>query len=309
MEEEAMIPKVVDTLMQMGMNRTVATMAIPAMWDSPSISDRYSSSRIAIVKALQSHYGLSPTGQLDRELGSILVRVCGANWRMQSWLTIYQKVLAGGRPQWQEETMSYDYGMGDFLGVDTSNPMLKTYCSTSNVQGRCKPTPNMCKPMTRGVRGLYEELQRQLNRVAAKKGWARIATDGLIGVRTLALAKKALPATFAARPGATCDLICTNIANHTASAKAIADSLGAPAKVPAPPSTRPAPTVGPDGKLNYPPMSMSLLDSAQQFAMSPIGLFIIAGAAAWKFGLLDGVFGPPKKKAPKKKGKGLLAGF
>lgn len=303
-----MIPKVVDTLMQMGMNRTVATMSIPAMWDSPSISDRYSSSRIAIVKALQSHYGLSPTGQLDRELGSILVRVCGANWRMQSWLTIYQKVLAGGRPQWQEETMSYDYGMGgdvtDVFGWGApgtpSNPILLTYCSTSNVQGRCKPTPNMCKPMTRGVRDLYEELQRQLNRVAAKKGWARIATDGLLGVDTVELSSKAIGVSD-------CNHLAMNIMTHTKSAKSLADSLGAPTKVPAPPSTRPAPTVGPDGKLDYPDMPMSLLDSAQQFAMSPIGLFIIAGAAAWKFGLLDGVFGPPKKKAPKKKGKGLLA--
>lgn len=103
-----------------------------------------------------------------------------------------------------------------------------------------KQVGNICKPLTFSSLAAAQELQRQLNRVAAVKGFSKIAIDGGIGPGTMTLfgqvqgisASGITSAAACMTVGAACLIFASQI-------QAYADSIGAPTLVPAPSSPAP----------------------------------------------------------------------
>jgi len=105
-----------------------------------------------------------------------------------------------------------------------------TYQDFTSVNGVCKPKNLPALSAARGFQG-------QLNRVAHVKGWPKIATDGAIGPGTLALFRKVQAAAGSGRidmgDPSTCMGVAPDVDVMGAQIQAYADSLGAPATVPA----------------------------------------------------------------------------
>lgn len=303
--------KLVDLMMGLGMSRTSATMALPMMWVTPAITDRYSNSTIAIVQTLQRHFGLPATGQIDAGLATALESCCGRAWQTMTWVKIYRRVAASPRRPvratggaamgafWDDAiaaVTSITGGGDEDFAVEEPASAAMPWCSTSHPNGTCTPIRGVCKPMTAAAAELYKTLQGQLNRVAHKQGWATIAVDGRPGRQTVTLCNKALGTGFSS-----CDELCANATKLTMQASSLASNMGAPSTVPSPAPKAP-PSSGVAGGV-YNPTSASAagiggLSQLVGFATSPAGLLLIAGFAAWKGGFLDG---KPTKKKPRRR--------
>jgi len=300
--------KLVDLMMALGMNRTMATMSLPMMWVTPAIADRYSNSTIEIVKTLQRHFGLEPTGQVCAGLATALESCCGRAWQTMTWTKIYRTVAAhGGRPVRKPSLLGMGadddvpwwqklWGVPETL-IEQASLLSEPWCSTAHPNGNCRPISGVCKPMTGAAANLYKNLQTQLNRCAYKGGFPRIAVDGRPGRQTVALVNKVFGSTYS-----TCDQVCANATSLAQQAKQIADTRGAPAVVPAPAPTAPPSVSLPDGTVRNPATAgFGSLDQILGFATSPFGLLLIGGFAAWKGGLFNGTTKKKRKPAKKKR--------
>lgn len=101
-----------------------------------------------------------------------------------------------------------------------------------------KTVGNVCRPMNFPALGYVQEMQRQMNRVAEKKGFSKVGVDGAVGPGTLALLAKIQQASAGEVMGNTsaCIYVAGDADVIGDQVKAYADSIGAPATVPAPPS-------------------------------------------------------------------------
>lgn len=101
-----------------------------------------------------------------------------------------------------------------------------------------KSIGGVCKPMNFPALRYVQEMQRQMNRVAAKKSFGKIGVDGAVGPGTLTLLKKIQAASAGEVMGNTSS--CIYVAGDADvigdQVKAYADSIGAPATTTAPPS-------------------------------------------------------------------------
>ena len=153
--------------------------------------------------------------------------------------------------------MSEYLTMGADAPVATSGPVPK-FNSTKY--------PGTCKPSDFGTLSLFKALQEQLNRVAQVNGIAKIAVDGDVGPGTLGLmAKLGLAAS-----GTPCTSVAAYVVTFTATTKALADTLQAPAKVSGPAPIK-APTIVTAGNLEIPaPPGAGIIGSIQNMGTPAI---------------------------------------
>lgn len=113
--------------------------------------------------------------------------------------------------------------------------------------------PGTCKPMNLPALNYVFNLQSQLNRVAAVKGFSKIGRDGQVGPGTLGLLKK-VQAAFPTVMGdaKSCLYVSADADVIGDQVKDVADSLNAPASV-APASSKAATIVTKSGLLVTPP--------------------------------------------------------
>lgn len=132
--------------------------------------------------------------------------------------------------------------MGALGGVfDFDDPTL-TFNSTK--------FPGICKPMDKATLDVVVIFQNNLNRVAQMKGFSKIAPDGDIGPATLALFRSVQAASggSVAGNGSSCVGIGPDLNDINRQVAALADSLGAPAKVSGPAPIAPPSFVTPTGQ-------------------------------------------------------------
>jgi hypothetical protein len=138
--------------------------------------------------------------------------------------------------------------------------------------------PGVCKPSNEPTLQLVYDLQNQLNRVAQAKGLTKIGVDGDIGPGTIKLFNAVLGTS------ANCVTIGATIGAFTAQVTAIANELGAPAKVSGPIPAK-APTIVTATGLEVkgpPPAGSSLVDSVKNLGMPTLlALGVGLGAAAY----------------------------
>lgn len=151
------------------------------------------------------------------------------------------------------------------------------YALEANVSFNSTKYPGTCKPSDFGTLAKFKALQEQLNRVAEKKGVAKIAIDGDIGPGTLGLmAKLGL-----ASSGTACTAIAGYVSTFTAQAKALADTLGAPAKVSGPAPIKAPTIVTPAGaEIPVPPGAAFLgqltnMPTTAKLALAGVGVGIV----------------------------------
>jgi hypothetical protein len=244
---------VTTVLLEMGMDRTNATLSIPFMWFMPATTDAYSPEVIMIIESLQARlsqmgYPNAQRGFVDKATANALNQLAGRNWRSKTWLQIYGDVLhkdASGAPK-RSNAMGYS-GMGALPATD--------WCSTKNPQGTCKPIRGIVLPMTIAAADQFKSMQDEINRVAHMTNTAKVAVDGRIGPGTLSAANAALKKGTAvigfALPGyPNVDALAANADVVTNALDRIANSLKAPryvaGKQPA------APPSGTGGQVNPP---------------------------------------------------------
>ena len=95
-------------LRQLGLNESVATLAIMMGPMLPRTTDADSAGVKAIVRGFQRWFGLSPTGYLDIRTAAVLKQICGPTWFDMNWASLVSHVLAAPR------------GMGRLLPLDVS---------------------------------------------------------------------------------------------------------------------------------------------------------------------------------------------
>ncbi len=138
-------------------------------------------------------------------------------------------------------------GFGDFWG-DIAEAVTGPVTATIIKDEGARP-----KPMNWIAYGYVKNLQQQLNRVATVKGFTKIGEDGQIGPGTLGLLKKVKAAFPAVMGDATSCLYTSADADVIGDqVKDVADSLNAPASVPAA-SSKAATIVTKSGLLVTPP--------------------------------------------------------
>ncbi len=103
--------------------------------------------------------------------------------------------------------------------------------------------PGICKPMHLKALGFVQEMQRQANRVASKRGFAKIAVSGDVGPLTVALVGQIFPG-YAGKP---CITIAADADALAIGMRLMADQAGAPTTVSGPTPPQPASTIGKDG--------------------------------------------------------------
>jgi hypothetical protein len=260
-----MSAKLVDTMMQMGMSRGVASLALPMMWVTPSIADRYSPSTISIVRGLQRHYGMPDTGQVCTTLDAKLAACCGKSWRGLTWAHIYDAVLRGGTAPSREITMSGYAPVGGFL----------TDWAANYKQAMDRILSGTAKPTTAPELANFKAIQNTANRIAERKGLAKIGVDGRIGPKTTALVNRCLGSTFSAND------IADRAASVLADLLTLANNIGAPATVSAPAPKSPPSVARTDGTVAHPPgAGGGPLAQLASFIGTPTGLVVVIGGVA-----------------------------
>lgn len=137
-----------------------------------------------------------------------------------------------------------------------SNP---NYCSVANPQGSCKPISGIAIPMTAAALDQFKTLQRQLNRVLAKKGKRLLDVDGRLGpaaVAAVGVARDSGKVTgVLLSMQRTVDDIASNVDGVIKAVQGLADSLGAGASIADPKPSSPPSLPGPGGTVLHPPAS------------------------------------------------------
>lgn len=122
----------------------------------------------------------------------------------------------------------------------------------------------VCKPSDFATLHKFQELQRQINRVAHMKKTTKVAVDGDLGTATIKAFNAAIGANITS-----CSSIATTVTLFTSQLRSLADSLAAPASVSGPAPVTPPSIVRPDGSL----------------VPAPPGAGTAAGAMFWDLGV------------------------
>ena len=293
---------VVQQLLKLGAGRVTATMAVPFMWHTPGTSDPYSPVVIMIVQGVQRalrHLGI-PTrgdGYVDRQTSAGLRRVIGPHWKAKAWTQIYSELIdalrVGRCRPTKGNRMSYRMGMG---AVAASNFTFTSRGSAKAVDhGQRGP-----------IRQTFEELQRQINRIAQASGqFGKIGVDGIIGKNTVAAATAAENACGASFIRGFPTHSVANVAEDADTAAegfaSCADQMGAPARVSAPMAKKAS--GGGEELVIRDPITGGLSTAKAGFVddlMSPMGLALAGGTvlALWYIGQQTKPAKKPAKKKP-----------
>jgi hypothetical protein len=147
--------------------------------------------------------------------------------------------------------------------------------------------------MTNEALASFKEMQNQLNRVAVKRGYSKINVDGRLGQTTVTLYNKVVGTALSAM---SCDALATRALGvgmgSTSYVKSLADSLGAPATVSAPPTSRPS-VPDPKGGMPKDPPGLAITD----LLFTPIGMVAVAGLAYVGYRYYKGKKSPSPKPA------------
>ena len=295
---------VVQQLIKLGADRVAATMAVPFMWFTPATSDPYSPVIISIVQGAQralAKLGI-PTrgdGYVDRRTSAGLQRVAGVHWKSKAWTQIYSELIEAIQKGWcppaKGKTMAYLSGMG---AVAASNFGF-------TARGSAKAADHDQRGPTRRT---FEELQRQINRIAQASGaFGKIGVDGIIGKNTVAAATAAENACGASFIRGFPSHSITDVATDADTAgegfASCADQMGAPARVSAPASKKAA--GGGEALVTQDPVTGGLTTTKAGFIdelMSPMGL-ALAGGTVLALWFVSKEMKPKKKKPAKKPAK------
>jgi hypothetical protein len=121
------------------------------------------------------------------------------------------------------------------------------------------------------------ELQYQLNRTAAVKGYAKIGVDGLLGSKTIVLYNKVMGTSVNGLDVLSMAILAAG-SGVIAKARMLADGAKAPATVSAPPSKYRTPSVNANGSVNSSQGPASMIpDGVFDLFTSPLGLVAMAG--------------------------------
>jgi hypothetical protein len=306
---------VTNVLLDMGMDRANAEMAVPFMFMMPATTDPYSPTIIMIVATIQKRlaakgYANKGRGFVDKATANALNQLAGRKWRNKTWLQLCGDVLnrIGSTPD-----RSKAMGMGADDGV-------LIWCSKEYPQGGCTPLSGVVKPMTVYTAEVFKDMQNQANRCASKLSLSPTAVDGRIGTGTLSLANKIVAklkrdgsssvyrtmakqvtqhGISAAWPVSSIDELAA-IADRVADTfKAVANTAGALTRVPGPQPA--APPSGSGGVLN-PPDSQIVAGMPIHYRVMNSSMFL-PGVGLAVVGVLYYM------NKPKGKGKGLLGGI
>ena len=201
-------------LLELGTPPYLADMAIPFVWFTPGTTDPDSQPVMELIQAAQRGLGMHPSGILTAETARALDVVSGPEWMSKAWIQILGDVLTGqGAPK-----AAYRAGrllVGAPVGLQglgasmveygfRSRPRRRSFFrsnqyslsglgTTSTDQGNeltfgkgIKDPENMV-PIGGLTKGIFEELQRQINRTGGS-----VAVDGIIGAGTLKGFKQSL---------------------------------------------------------------------------------------------------------------------
>jgi hypothetical protein len=279
-------------LLELGMNSTTATMAIPYVWFLPSTSDPYSPVIIMLVEAIQSRLrtmGVRTRGDgfIDARTNHALVQIAGANWKHMPWINVIGFLLASKRRKGKGTAMSGFGSLGDYdqNGYYGSLGLVPTLPWLTSAKGTCTPT----NPVTLAS---FMNLQKQANRVLKTSGKSLLKVDGLLGTKSVAAVNSILGSFHRG-----CDAIAQRADSLASSIKRKADSAGAPTQVAAPKSTqKPVITTDPatgQQVVNYTRASILPFDLEDPKILAAIGIGGLLLWSAWKQ--------KPKKKVAKRK--------
>lgn len=140
--------------------------------------------------------------------------------------------------------------VGDASSADPTDNVMQTTTGTSTTASDFAVVAGVCKPQNFPALDATREMQRQLNRVAQVKGFAKTAVDGAVGPGTLALFTKVQGVSGGQVMGtpSSCMGVAPDVDVLGAQIKLLADSLGAPATVDGPVTLAPATIVTKSGK-------------------------------------------------------------
>lgn len=128
-----------------------------------------------------------------------------------------------------------------------------TFCTVANPQLSCSPIAGVAKPTTAATLRVFENVQRNLNRVLYQQKQPLISVDGRIGPGTMAAVAFVQRATPLNLPYDTVDAVALNADFIMASVDQLARSIGAPASVPDPAPTSPPSRLTTAGNVAHPP--------------------------------------------------------
>lgn len=172
------------------------------------------------------------------------------------------------------------------------NPATSADGTTSITAADFIQSGTSCKPRNWIALGYVQNLQRQANRVAHKYGWGKVGVDGEVGPATLALVKK-IQSKHSDVMGnaASCVWIAADADVIGDQIKDVADALGVPATVSAPPAPTPV-AYTPAGKVPPPgPGGASAMNAFGGMTSGQKAIFV---------GLLGGIGYVVYKKSKKK---------
>lgn len=210
--------------------------------------------------SLGSPAGRGSLGAADLQLESVSVSSAGSTWgsieEQYNPLALVQAGIAAA----QAAISSATAGAAEKTANQFASGNSISMADFKNVGGVCTAT-NF--PALRHVTAM----QAQMNRIAEKKGWGKIAVDGKVGTGTLALFKKIQAAANGDIMGDTssCLYIAADADVLTEQLATYANALGAPAKVSGPPAVATVTTI--TGKtLSAPPGSGIAASLSSAFA-------------------------------------------
>lgn len=273
-----------DLLLRAGVGQYNATMALPYVWFTPTTCDPYAQGVMLLVQGLQNILNskgakLEVDGGLGVDTALWIRRYSGSNWRNKTWTQLYSDVLAG-KPRPAGFQAMPPVATAGYLSVGEVSQ--QDYCSTLN--DNCSgPIAGVCTPNTPTANDAFKYLQNQLNRVSKVKGYSLIDVDGRIGGQTVARLKLVLGISFTDD----CNYVAQRAQAFSAQVYSLAQSLGAPATVAPPSSSKPSINLA-DGTVDNTAARPSFVSD---LAKNPIALAALAFGAVLIF-------------APKKRGKG-----
>ncbi len=160
----------------------------------------------------------------------------------------------------------------------------QAWCTVTHPQpaAGCKPTEGLAKPTTATALAKFKEVQFQLNRIAAVKGYAKIGVDGVIGSKTVALYNKAMGKSVNSLDVFAGAILAAG-SGVIQSVRMAADSARAPATTSSPPSKYRTPTINANGSIDS---SQGPLSFVPDILWSPLGLVAVGGIGFFTFKML-----------------------
>lgn len=173
--------------------------------------------------------------------------------------------------------------VGDASAAAPGDNVNQTTTGTTTTADDFTSVGGVCKPKNFPALNVARELQRQLNRVAQVKGFAKVGVDGAIGPGTLALFTKVQAVSSGQVMGspATCMGVAPDVDILAPQVKALADSLGAPATVSEPLSITPPTILTKSGKILVPPDAGAVGAFASMSTVEKLALLGVAGGIGY----------------------------